>query len=196
MHPESEMKRRTLLSCSILMGTAILFIACLRAGRAASLSQPECPSCSSFGIQRSQEKKQAPVFSLTGLDGKQVSLTDFRGKPVLITFWATWCDSCKEEMPILEKFSQGKRDQLTILLIAIDGERKRAVQTIVDKNKVTLPVLLLLKEKVMDQYGVRGWVPQTYLVDQEGMLVGKIIGQRDWSSAEAWSCMKELFSLR
>ena len=84
---------------------------------------------------------------------------------------------------------------MTILLITIDGERKRAAQKIVGKNKITLPVLLLLKEKVMDQYGVRGWVPQTYLVDQEGMLVGKIIGQRDWSSAEAWSCMKELFSL-
>ena len=99
-------------------------------------------------------------------------------------------------MPVLEKFSQGKRDQLAILFITIDGERKKAAQTIIDKNKVTLPVLLLLKEKVMDQYGVRGWVPQTYLVDQEGMLVGKIVGQRDWSSAEAWSCIKELFSLR
>jgi len=155
-----------------------------------------CRTCSSFGVQRSQEKKQAPAFTLNRLDGKKISLIDFKGKPVLITFWATWCESCKEEMPILEKFSQGKSDQLTILLIAIDGERKRAVQTIVDKNKVTLPVLLLLKEKVMDQYGVRGWVPQTYLVDQEGMLVGKIIGQRDWCSADAWSCMKELFNLR
>jgi hypothetical protein len=85
---------------------------------------------------------------------------------------------------------------LTFLLITIDGERKRAAQKVIDQNKITLPVLLLLKEKTMDQYGVRGWIPQTYLVDQEGMLVGKIIGQRDWSSAEAWSCMKELFNLR
>jgi len=190
------MKKRIVVSLSILVGMATLLVPCLQVGRAASPSQPECPSCSSFGVQRSQEKKQAPAFSLKGLDGNQVSLSDFRGKPVLITFWATWCESCKEEMPLLEKFSQGKRDQLTILLIAIDGERKRAVQTIVNKNKITLPVLLLLKEKVMDQYGVRGWVPQTYLVDQEGMLVGKIIGQRDWCSAEAWSCMKELFNLR
>jgi len=179
-----------------MMGMAAWLIPCLQGARAASPSQPECPSCNSFGVQRSQEKKGAPAFSLKSLDGNQVSLSDFRGKPVLITFWATWCDSCKEEMPILEKFSQGRRDQLTILLITIDGERKRAAQKIVDKNKITLPVLLLLKEKVMDQYGVRGWVPQTYLIDQEGMLVGKIIGQRDWSSAEAWSCMKELFSLR
>jgi thiol-disulfide isomerase/thioredoxin len=190
------MGKRTVFSLSILMGITTLFIPCLQVGRAASASQPECPSCSSFGVQRSQEKKLAPAFSLKGLDGNPVSLSDFRGKPVLVTFWATWCGTCQEEMPVLEKFSQGKRDQLAILLIAIDGERKRAVQTIINKNKITLPVLLLLKEKVMDQYGVRGWVPQTYLVDQEGMLVGKIIGQRDWSSAEAWSCMKELFNLR
>jgi len=190
------MKKRVVLSLSIMMGMAAWLIPCFQGARAASPSQPEYPSCNSFGVQRSQEKKEAPAFSLKSLDGNQVSLSDFRGKPVLITFWATWCDSCKEEMPILEKFSQGRRDQLTILLITIDGERKRAAQTIVNKNKITLPVLLLLKEKVMDQYGVRGWVPQTYLVDQGGMLVGKIIGQRDWSSAEAWSCMKELFSLR
>jgi thiol-disulfide isomerase/thioredoxin len=190
------MGKGLVFSLSILMGIATLFIPCLQVGRAASSSQPECPSCNSFGVQRSQEKKPAPAFTLNSLDGKKISLNDFKGKPVLITFWATWCESCKEEMPILEKLSQEKREQLTILLIAIDGERKRAAQKIIDQKKITLPVLLLLKEKTMDQYGVRGWVPQTYLVDQEGMLVGKIIGQRDWCSADAWSCMKELFNLR
>jgi peroxiredoxin len=95
----------------------------------------------------------------------------------------------------LEKFSGGKKDQLTILIITIDGERRRAAQKFIDENKITLPVLLLLKEKVMDQYGVRGWVPQTYLIDQAGMLVGKIVGQRDWCTPEAWSCLKELFGL-
>jgi thiol-disulfide isomerase/thioredoxin len=191
-----EMKRRIVLLLSIMMGITTFLIPFFEIGRAASTSQPEYPFCNSFGIQRFQERKEAPAFSLKGLDGKPIALSDFRGKPVLITFWATWCTSCKEEIPLLEKFSQGKRDQLTILLIAIDGERKRAVQKIVNENKVTLPVLLLLKEKVMDQYGVRGWVPLTFLVDQEGMLIGKIVGQRDWCSAEAWSCMKELFSLR
>ena len=191
-----EMKRRIVLLLSIMMGITTFLIPFFEIGRAASTSQPEYPFCNSFGIQRFQERKEAPAFSLKGLDGKPIALSDFRGKPVLITFWATWCTSCKEEIPLLEKFSQGKRDQLTILLIAIDGERKSAVQKIVNENKVTLPVLLLLKEKVMDQYGVRGWVPLTFLVDQEGMLIGKIVGQRDWCSAEAWSCMKELFSLR
>ena len=84
------MKKRTLLSLSILMGMATLFIPCLQFGRAASPSEAECPSCRSFGVQRSQEKKEAPAFSLKGLDGKQASLSDFKGKPVLIVFWATW----------------------------------------------------------------------------------------------------------
>jgi len=191
-----EMKRRIIVLLSIVAGIALLLIPFLQVEKATSASPPEYPSCDSFGVQRFQEKKEAPAFSLSSLDGKPIALSDFKGKPVLVIFWATWCTSCKEELPLLEKFSIGKRDQLVILLITIDGERKRAAQKIVNENKITLPVLLLLKEKVMDQYGVRGWVPQTYLIDREGMLVGKIVGQRDWCSPEAWSCMKELFSLR
>ena len=190
------MRKKVVLLLLIGMGMAILFIPRLQAEKAASPSGQEYPSCTSFGVQRFQERKEAPAFSLKSLNGGQVRLSDFKGKPVLITFWATWCDSCKEELPLLEKFSAGKRDQLSILLIAIDGERKGAAQKIVNQNKITLPVLLLLKEKVMDQYGVRGWIPLTFLVDQQGMLVGKIVGERDWGKPEAWSCLKELFELR
>lgn len=181
---------------SVVMGISTLLIPPLQNGRAAPSSQPDYSSCHSFGVQRFEEKKEAPAFSLKSLNGKQTSLSDFRGKPVLLTFWATWCASCKEDIPLLEKFFVGKKDQLAILLIAIDGERRKTVQKIVTDNKITLPVLLLLKEKVMDHYMVRGWVPQTFLVDREGMLVGKIVGQRDWCSPEAWSCLKVLFELR
>ncbi len=84
------MKKRIVLSLSIMIGMIIMLIPCLQAVRAAPASEPECPSCNSFGIQRYQEKKEAPVFSLKEIDGKQVSLRDLRGKPVLIVFWATW----------------------------------------------------------------------------------------------------------
>ncbi len=190
------MKRKIPLLLLIGTGAAVGLIPFLRVGIAASLSQPEYPSCNSFGIQRFQERKEAPAFSLKSLTDGQISLSGFKGKPVLITFWATWCASCKEEIPKLEKFSAGKTNQLAVLLIAIDGERKGAVQKIVSQKKITLPVLLLLKEKVMDQYGVRGWIPLTFLVDREGRLVGKIVGERDWEAPEAWSCLKELFELR
>jgi len=190
------MIKKTLFLVSMVLWIVTFFPPALQMGRAASSSQPDTPSCQSFGIQRFQEKKEAPAFSLMGLDGKPISLSDFKGKSVLITFWATWCDSCKEELPIFEKFLVGKKDQLAILLIAIDGQRKKKVQQIVNENKLTLPVLLLLKEKVMDQYGVRGIVPLTFLVDQKGILLGKIVGPRDWCSPEAWSCLKEFFELR
>jgi cytochrome c biogenesis protein CcmG, thiol:disulfide interchange protein DsbE len=85
------MKRRILLSLSIMIGMTIMLSPYQQVVRAASPSQPECLSCNSFGIQRSQERKEAPAFSLKGLsDGKQISLSDFRGKPVLIVYWATW----------------------------------------------------------------------------------------------------------
>ena len=73
---------------STLTGIVFLVIAPLQA--ATPTAQPEAPSCNSFGLQRFQEKKEAPAFSLKGLDGKQVSLSDFKGKPVLFVFWATW----------------------------------------------------------------------------------------------------------
>ena len=87
------MKKGIVLSLSVTMGMIIVLILCLQAVRAAAAaapSQPEWPSCGSFGIQRFQEKKEAPAFSLKGLDGKQFSLSDFKGKPLLIVFWATW----------------------------------------------------------------------------------------------------------
>jgi cytochrome oxidase Cu insertion factor (SCO1/SenC/PrrC family) len=89
------MKKGIVPSLSVTMGMIIMLILCLQAVRAAAAaaatpSQPEWPSCGSFGIQRFQEKKEAPAFSLKGLDGKQFSLSDFKGKPLLIVFWATW----------------------------------------------------------------------------------------------------------
>jgi len=84
---EVEMKKRIVLPLSIVISMMIMFIFCLQAVRAAS---PECPSCDSFGIQRTQGKKEAPAFSLKDLNGKQVSLSDFKGKPLLVVFWATW----------------------------------------------------------------------------------------------------------
>src|SRR4030065_1230721 len=119
------MKRRIILWLWVMMGIAIFLISFLSVEEATSASFPECPSCNSFGVQRFQEKKEAPAFSLKGLDGKPIALSDFRGKPVLLIFWATRCTSCKEELPILEKFSVGKRDQLALLLIAFDGGSKR-----------------------------------------------------------------------
>src|SRR5512147_1549395 len=109
------MKKKIVLPFSITLGILVLVFPFIDFGKAASPPQKECPSCDSFGVLRFPERKEAPGFSLNSLDGKKISLSEFRGKPVLITFWATWCESCKEELPVLNKFCVGKGDQLVFL---------------------------------------------------------------------------------
>jgi peroxiredoxin len=158
-------------------------------------AETEYPASSKFGVQRFPEKKVAPPFSLKAADGNQVNLGDFKGKPVMFTFWASWCESCKEEIPLIEKFSQGKKDQVTVLLVAIDGENEKRIQRLIKEKKITLPILLDVKEKIARTYGIR-MVPTTFLINPEGMMVGMIVGQREWDTPEAWSVMRELFALR
>jgi peroxiredoxin len=152
---------------------------------------PDCPSCEAFGIQRFQEKKEAPPFSLKDLAGNQVSLSTLKGKPILMIFFASWCSACKEDVPLIERFSDGKKDQLTILALAIDGEKEKKVQRFVKASKITLPVLLDVKEKIARTYGVR-MVSTAFLINGEGSMVGMIVGQRDWSTPTAWSAIKEM----
>ncbi len=84
------MKKRIVPWLSSLFAVTLLFMPSFHAVRAASPVQLKCPSCDSFGIQTSFERKEAPAFSLKGLDGKQVSLGEFKGTPVFIVFWASW----------------------------------------------------------------------------------------------------------
>lgn len=153
------------------------------------------PSCHSFGVQIFQDRREAPNFSITSIEGEVICLNDLKGKPIVLVFWATWCESCMGELSALEKFFSGKKDRINVLLVTIDGERKKAAQKIVREKGVTLPVVLIRKEKIMDHYGVRGWVPQIFLIDKDGFLVGKIMGPRDWSSPQAVACMGEIFGL-
>jgi len=156
-----------------------------------SWTQSDCPSCPSFGVQRFPEKKEAPPFTLKSLDGNSVALSQFKGKPLLLFFWGTWCEACKEDIVLLEKFAERSKDCLTVVTVVVDGERDKRARQIVSKLKVTLPVLLILKENVIDTYEVR-MIPMAVLVDQGGSIIGKIVGQRDWSGPAAWSVTKEL----
>jgi peroxiredoxin len=161
-----------------------------------STSSEISSACDSFGVVKSQVEKKALPFSLKLLDGeKTVSLSDFKGKPVLLKFWAAWCPACVEELAPMQKFSEGGRDQLVILLAAIDGEKEKKVRRLIKENKITLPVLLDPKAKTARSYGVT-FVPVSFLISQEGLIVGTVVGERDWVSQKAWSAVKELFNLR
>jgi peroxiredoxin len=178
----------------VTAGVTIFFILLLQTKNSIS-SSAGSPTFESFGIQRFQGKKEAIAFSLKDLNGNQVALNDYRGKPMILFFWGSYCDACEEDIVLLEKFFEGKKDKLEILTIAIDGEREKRVKSVVKKNKITLPVLLDVKEKIARNYGVR-MIPTTFLINREGWMEGMIVGQRDWCGPTALSAIKELFDLR
>ena len=152
-------------------------------------------ACESFGVQRFQVKKEAPSFVLKDLKGNQVALSDFKGKPLLIFFWGSYCSACKEDIVLLKNFFEGKKDQLEILTIVIDGEKEKRVRRVMEENKINLPILLDSKEKLARIYGVR-MIPSAFFVNREGLLEGMVVGPRDWCRPHALSAVKELLDLR
>ncbi len=179
----------------VILAMVPFIITSVMAQDQSSASSQISSACDSFGVVKSLVERKAPSFCLKTLDGNQVILNDLKGKHILLKFWATWCPSCVEELPMMEKFSEGRKDQLVILLAAIDGEKEKKVQRLIKEKKVTLPVLLDPKAKTARSYGVN-FIPVSFLISQEGLIVGTVVGERDWVSPKAWSAVKELFDLR
>ncbi len=126
----------------------------------------------------------APDFTVRDLTGKEVTLSDLRGKVVLVNFWATWCPPCREEIPSMMKLNQamaGKPFQM--LAISIDEGGKGAIEQFFANSGQTLPAYLDGEQKVAGLYGTTG-VPETFVVDKKGVILKKVIGGMDWSAPE------------
>ncbi len=116
-------------------------------------------------------------FSLEALDGKKVSLSSFKGKVVLLSFWATWCGPCKQEMPAMEKLYQKLKGR-GFEVVAVDMMEDRAtVAAFVKTSGYTFPVLLDTTGEVGGNglYAARA-IPTNYIVDKAGKIVGRKIG--------------------
>jgi thiol-disulfide isomerase/thioredoxin len=131
------------------------------------------------GMTPKLQGKVAPSFSLVDLTGKKVSLADFKGKPVLINFWATWCGPCKIEMPWFEEFNKKYAGQgLVILGVAADDASKALIANTAQKLGVTYPVLLK-DDKVEDAYGGVSYLPESFYVDKTGKVMLETAGLND-----------------
>ncbi len=124
----------------------------------------------------------APNFTLPDLDGKMVSLADYKGKVVLLNIWATWCPPCVDEMPSMEKLYQElKGESFEILAVSIDVSGTKAVLPFMIENKLSFPALTDSKGDIKSLYQTTG-VPESFIIDEEGIIVEKVIGPRDWVS--------------
>jgi thiol-disulfide isomerase/thioredoxin len=121
--------------------------------------------------------KMAPGFTLTTLDGKKVSLSDFKGRPVLVNFWATWCGPCKVEMPWFEEFQKQYAPQGFEILGLVDDvdAGKDAIAKVAQKMGVTYPILLT-DGKVQTAYGGLDYLPMSFYIDRRGVIVEETAG--------------------
>ena len=127
----------------------------------------------------------APDFSLPGLDGKMVSLADYRGKVVLLNIWATWCPPCVEEMPSMEKLYQAlKGDDFEILAVSVDVSGAKVVTPFMKKNKLSFPALTDTKGSIKSLYQTTG-IPESFIIGKDGNIAEKVIGPRDWATPDA-----------
>ena len=123
--------------------------------------------------QTAETAKRAPDFSATDLEGKKVSLSDFRGKVVLLDFWATWCPPCREEIPELQKIFDEYRDK-GVVVIGASSESSEQIRQFKQKMGISYP-LLKVATKVFSTYQVRG-IPTTYIIDKKGYIQHREVG--------------------
>ncbi len=121
----------------------------------------------------------APDFTLTALDGTTYTLSQLRGTPVIINFWATWCGPCRAEMPDLQEIAARYEEKL-ILLGINQNESAEQVQAYVDEIGVTFPILMNPTDAVLADYTVMG-LPQTLVVNPQGMVIYRAFGAIDFA---------------
>jgi peroxiredoxin len=127
---------------------------------------------------------EAPDFSLLTLDGQKVKLSDYRGKAVLLNFWATWCPPCKVEMPwFVDLQKQYGRDGLVILGVAMDDAEPATIAKFAQELGVNYTVLLG-NDKVSDDYGDVQYLPTTFFIGRNGAIVDKLTGLLDRKDIE------------
>jgi peroxiredoxin len=140
----------------------------------------------------SQKGEIAPDFVLKSLDGPKVSLSDFKGRYVLVNFWATWCIPCKMEMPSLEELHKHfPNEKLAVLPISNDMFGEKVVRPYVEANEFSFTILFDPTLKVSNRYGVVT-LPTTFLVDPDGKIIGVLEGAEDWSKPETFLYFEEL----
>lgn len=124
--------------------------------------------------------KQAPDFSLTSLGGNEVKLRDFRGKVVLLDFWATWCTPCRSEMPVIELLHRQLKDK-GLVVLGIDDEDAATQKEFLEKSDFSFVTLVEGRKQVSNQFHVSG-IPTTVLIDQQGTIKAFDLGETSFES--------------
>ena len=131
--------------------------------------------CASTTAQVTGSVNLAPDFQLPILGGKTVYLSDFRDKPVMLNFWASWCRPCRAEMPYIQQVYEEWSDKGLVVLAVNIGESSAKVKEFVLNYGLSFPVLLDTKGDIAQQYNIRA-IPTTFFIDKSGAIKDIKIG--------------------
>jgi peroxiredoxin len=169
------MKKRlfSVVILSLVVISLIAVYAYFRPGAMEGSGMPPDPAGSKeSGVAVGTEVGQrAPDFTLAAVDGEELSLSDFRGRPVVLNFWATWCPPCRAEMPAIQSFYEKRGREIQVLAVNLTASEKSAahVKDFLKAGGYTFPVLLDTHNITAQEYLVRA-IPTTFFIDREGII--------------------------
>lgn len=138
------------------------------------------------------ERKPAPEITVTPLTGNSIRLSELKGKVVLLNFWATWCPPCREEIPAMMKLNAamaGKPFQM--LAVSVDEGGRPVIEAFFRTSGYMLPAYTDPSGKASASYGITG-VPETFIIDKNGIVVKKVIGPLAWDDPEVAAFLTDL----
>ena len=152
-----------------------LLTACSQAPQVATVGQP------------------APDFTLVDTKGTTWQLSQLKGKVVFVNFWATWCPPCREELPSMQKVHAFMPEDRFLMLSILSNDQLSLADAMLAKIGATFPILIDPNNKAAQAYGVTG-VPETYIIDKQGILREKFIGAVQWDSPQALQMLTQYAS--
>jgi thiol-disulfide isomerase/thioredoxin len=177
-----------LVSRSAWFGTVA--VALLVALSAAAAAEEEQLSLGEFIAE--SPPQPAPETAFTDADGKPASLADFKGKPVIVNLWATWCQPCLKEMPSLDRLQAALDGKLAVAAISEDhGGAQRVGPFVAAMGLAKLKIYLDPQSDVGHAFHVRG-LPTSIVIDAGGRVVGRVEGAAEWDSEAMMAVLKPL----
>jgi peroxiredoxin len=155
---------------------------------------PAAHAGTEFAFDAPRERLPAPGFRLPDLQGVPAGLEDYRGKVVLLHFWATFCSPCLEELPALESLWRRYRGRgFVIVGIAADRGDADVVREFADRTGISFPVLLDAEGAVRNRYEVVA-LPMSYLIGRDGRFSARVLGAREWQGPEPGALIESLLA--
>ena len=181
-----------------MLRLALLYTALFIGANPAFAGKVDWQAAREAGLERLLPTENAPAVGetpFTDRDGRESRLSDYRGKVLLVNFWATWCPPCRKEMPSLDALqAEMGGEDFEVLTIATGRDTVSKIDAFFDQTGVrNLPVLLDPKQRLAREMGVVG-LPVSVLVDREGREVARLMGDADWSGDAAKQVIRELTS--